>query len=196
MIFLQPFAITFVLLMSYVNAMASPIQGTVHVGVDRVLNLVINNKNFAIKSQSVAVAQDLSRVGEGDLIVAEGYYSLASQIVYINSIDWVGLNRLLGHWRTDDWKVIEFKNYTQLYLYNTSLSNVKEFSPTVTESTRHDIQYRVTPGTGNYWSLLLSGDRHVYIGELLLFDKTIALRIYDDSGKFLKQLNLSRVYTE
>lgn len=122
------------------------------------------------------------------------------------SINYIGLNLLLGTWHDDDGVCYEFQNFTTLLIYNlnstkdSSINSAKgsargacDTGLNSNSSTVRKMNYFVNPDD-NDWFLLISDKSAQYVAELInKNDKTIQLNLFDEqTGAILSKVILRR----
>lgn len=178
----------------YFSAQASPIYGLLSVANDKLM-LIQENQRFEIASASIDVDRDLARLSSGDFVALEGFYNISQKKIIVNSVDWVGLKKVLGHWKTADKKIIEFRDYTTLMLHNYLRDGfpVKHSVKPRTRDQSIEMNYRMAPGVGSSWTLFISDGKKLHMGRMNLAGANISIGFFDiETGKIIKTLKLSR----
>lgn len=112
------------------------------------------------------VNNTLKRLGNGDSIVGTATFDSSGRWVKIESIDFVGLRRLIGLWNTTNTTgLMNFRSYQDL---NVIMLAQGEGPGLVT--TKKEFKYTVTPATGDDWVLFLSDARETQMGLMDLKD--------------------------
>lgn len=142
--------------------------------------------NSSIRPPALPVEADLNTLGSllslrsGDFVVATGDMidrdgRPGAEAVLIQGIESVGLQNLIGSWRTARWDVIRFEDFSRASLYShtqrrdTHTSSVR---PTGLAKLK-ELRYTLAPERANGYSIFLveSGSRTpgpVYVGRLEL----------------------------
>ena len=111
-----------------------------------------------------------------------GRVDTTSKNIYLGGVDSIGLDRLIGVWKSDSNDTYSFTNFSSLELsYNPDSLSVpppKKF------------RYRITPNNNGQWSILFIGD-DIHIGTLIVDHQTSTLQLYDqETGQLLKVIRL------
>jgi hypothetical protein len=172
---------------------ASPIFGFVEITENRYL-LHQEAETFEIQSTSLEVTNTLQRLRTGDYLAFEGYISPAQRKAIIQSIDWVGLQRLIGYWRTSDKKLVEFSSFTNMKFHQGNPNEIFIDHRPRYEGNSLNVNYRVAPSVGTSWSFFLSNQGNVKVGKLVLFDRAMAISFFDNqTGRITKTVTLQKV---
>lgn len=188
-------AVTFV---TSAAVQASPIFGFVEVIGHRYM-LHQDAETFEIQSANNEVTKTLNRLRTGDYLAFEGYISPAQRKAVIQSMDWVGLQRLLGFWKTRDKKIIEVSSFTTMKFHQGNPTEIfyRERKPHY-EGKGVNVSYRVAPSVGSSWSLFIANQGSYKLGRMLLSDKELTISFFDsETGKVTKTITLQKVsYTK
>lgn len=137
---------------------------------------------FTLNSPSTSTLIQIGRLEDGDLVSAGGVLDYTSRVALINSIEYVGLKKLLGRWYTSD-RIFEFSSFTDLHLYKPNPPNVTNF------------RYSTAPSSGNDWTLFLSDTNNKRtVLATIRFSKTAAtLKLIDsETGGIAETIRLTR----
>lgn len=157
-------------------------------------NYYFNAANSTDSYQIVPLTQEvyksLSRLSTGDAITGNGVLDLVHHSIALETVDFVGLRRLLGPWITED-GVMTFRDFYNM-TYRALNGRVTEF------------HYSISPSEGNEWMLFLSDSTHTILATLE-FDSEFGLKpsnadkkhalmkIFESrSGRVLRTLKLER----
>ncbi len=176
-------------------ANASPIFGYIQVTNEGILLRQEAGAVFEIQSANIDVSSGLARLRSGDFIAFEGYISPAQRKAVIQSIDWVGLQRLLGFWKTSDRKLVEFASFTALKFHQGKPTDVfyRPKKPRYNENVP-TLSYRIAPSVGSTWSIFLSNQGSGKLGRLVLLDHTMTINFFDsETGRVIKTITLQKV---
>ena len=176
------------------NAEASPIYGVLKVS-DEKLYIVQEKQSFEITSASIEVDRDLARLSSGDYVALEGYYNVSHRRIFVNSVDWVGLKKILGFWTTADSRIVEFKDFTTLMLrnYERGAFPILQAHPTRVNTEVIQMDYRLAPGVGSSWTLFLSDGKKLHMGRMNLSGHNLSITFFNiETGKIIKTLKLLR----
>lgn len=113
------------------------------------------------------VNNTLKRLGNGDSIVGTATFDGSGRWVKIESIDFVGLRRLIGLWNTTNTTgLMNFRSYQDL---NVIMLGPQGDGPGLV-TTKKEFKYTITPAIGDDWVLFLSDDRETQMGLMDLKD--------------------------
>lgn len=146
--------------------------------------------SYRIVSSNREIEEDLLRMQVGDYVVAQGYTHKES--VVLQSIELVGLRKLLGVWGTSDWnpKVYNFESFSKLIVQNDAF-----FSSPMNENGQA-FSYHITPSFGESWTVFLYSEvtGASYSGTLVIHERQIKLNFVDRvSGMVVHRLKLKRL---
>lgn len=184
-------SVTFV---TSIAAHASPIFGFVEVADHKYL-LHQDAESFEIQSANNEVSATLNHLRTGDYLAFEGYISPAQRKAVIQSIDWVGLQRLLGFWKTSDRKLIEISSFTSMKFHQGNPTEVffTGRRPRY-ETTSVNVSYRVAPSVGTSWSIFIANQGKYKLGRMLLDGKDMTINFFDsETGRVTKTVSLQKV---
>jgi hypothetical protein len=132
----------------------------------------------------------LDRLSPGDLINGHGTIDPVHRTMILESIDFVGLRRLLGPWVATD-GFLNFKNFQTMEV-KTLRGDVSEF------------RYSISPADDGEWAVFLSDANRTILATLSFENGTISgtgpaqthracLKIFEaESGRVLRTLKLER----
>ncbi len=140
-----------------------------------------------IQSTDFKTQTTLQNLQNGDLIRATVSPSETPGVLLVESIDFVGLNRLLGRWLTrppvSTQAIVDFHDF----------SNMTIFLP----GSETHFQYAITPKNASSWRLFITDQSTVQLGELLIRDKTIEIHFFDPrTGQVQKRFFLEKIQSE
>lgn len=161
---------------------------------DSVYYLVESNSNqkYLIKFFTQDSQEQISKLDKNDYVSFEGQINADTQEVSINSINFVGLHKLIGTWTADDQYCYIFKNFNELLVYEHKLGT--RCSSYQSQSDIKYLTYTVNPSSSN-WFALFSDDLTSYGGDLIIKSKKrIELTIYDsNTGGLVKLVKLVKI---
>jgi len=145
--------------------------------------LVISPINPEIKLQ-------LSKLKSGDFLSIEGVMDDKQSVLYVNSVNYVGLKDLIGNWVGDDEYCYQFIDFYVMSIYNKNDKNKCDFA---INSLAREFSYFINPAYPD-WSALLSDNDSSYLMDLTLDSKNSAqLSLYDSqSGDIIRQIRIRR----
>lgn len=132
----------------------------------------------------------ISRLKSGDFLSFDGYIDQANMILYVISVNYVGLKDLIGNWVGDDDYCYKFKNFNSLTIFNKADNKKCDYS---VNFIARDFSYIINASDLD-WSMLLSDNDESYLMDLTLNSKNSAqLSLYDShSGDILRQIRIRR----
>ena len=145
---------------------------------------------FVLSPMNKEIQSQVSRLKSGDFLSFEGYIDQENTILYVISVNYVGLKDLIGNWVGDDEYCYKFKNFNTLSIFSKADNKKCDFS--VNFLTR-EFSYFTNASDLN-WSVLLSDNDDSYLMDLTLNSKNSAeLSLYDSrSGDILRHIRLRR----
>lgn len=196
------------------TAHAAPVRGFLVVQPDLVrIRLLSPDSHETPKTESIPVAADLGtlsallKLHSGDFIIAIGEMidqdgQPGTEAVLIQGIESVGLQNLIGSWRTRRGDVLHFEDFSRASLYS---MNHPRSASTLTPFKK--LRYTLAPESGNGYSIFLveSGmetRRSVYVGRIELSStistpttrRAFKLDILDpSSGQIAETFNFKRL---
>ncbi|WP_291516213.1 hypothetical protein [Bdellovibrio sp. ArHS] len=171
-----------------------PIGGTVYrdsTGVYLSVNTDQKCKVFTVETKSEDAAMSVRKLSTGDTLTASGLLDTETCIASIESVDYVGLKKLLGYWYTQE-GIITVSDFNSLSFYPI---NMKDFQNGKDLSQIDPITYRysLTPSDGKEWVLFLSDSTSTLFATIFFNKNNATMRIYDsENGDIVKTLRLSK----
>ncbi len=139
-----------------------------------------------ISTVTPQLQNNLSRLKDGDFIVARGTIGADQKTVQIQSIENLGLAALVGSWITERSEVYEFRDFSQLTLYVPAADG---HSPAVKAG---DFNYAVTPDQGARYSIFVSNNLSVTLGSIEFRRSRLKLTVLDpQTGQVSSEMILS-----
>jgi len=116
----------------------------------------VSGNRISVKAGDTITRSALDKLMTNDYIICTGIYH--GDQFYINSIQSVGIQRLLGKWISQVNDTYDFFSFSQLTLTpnNNSLSDREPRSFT----------YRITPSDNGQWSILFMNGHNVQVGNI------------------------------
>lgn len=140
---------------------------------------------YQLETYNSNVRYDLTRLRQGDYLVARGNVDEISKRVTIEAIESLGLRELIGTWSSTRLEVYEFQDFTRLNLY-------------VPNQARDSIEiagkynYAVAPDHGDRYSIFLSDNRSVLVGTFEFKNQRLQLTVLDPkTGRVSQNISLS-----
>jgi hypothetical protein len=178
---------------SAVALSAQPISGSIAVFAK---SMYLNAQNepctrYEITSKKESALAALIKLSNGDVITATGIKDPASCKVIIESVDFVGLKRLLGLWYSKD-GVLAVQDFNLMRYYPAGLPALIESSNP--DAAPVDYKYRMVPSEGKEWVLFLSNTFSTTFATIQFSTKgTATMKTYDsESGNITKTMVLTR----
>lgn len=181
-----------ILISGSVALSARPISGTVERDISGTyLRADSACVRYLVISTNSDTELSLRKLSTGDTLTASGKLSADNCTASIESIDFVGLKKMLGYWHSSD-GLISVQDFTSLSYYPI---NLKDFQNGRTYAEVQPVNYRysITPTSGKEWVLFLS-DRNSTTFATIRFSKSRAtMRIYDsENGNITRTLRLNK----
>ena len=184
------FALVFIVAGTARPACASTsLRGFIHLANGQVaVALKTSPDAYKVSSSRPDILKSLATLHDGDYVITTGDLDAATHTLDVEAIESVGLQALLGIWRTQAWQVFEFRDFNRLNLYSSTqsppsslgLEKLREFS------------YVLAPDSKNGFSILLSDDKAVHVGSLVLTDSSVHIQLFDsNTGAVAQDISLS-----
>jgi hypothetical protein len=144
---------------------------------------------YKVNPLTLDVTDSLKRLENGDFIMGNGTLDTINKKIGIESVDYVGLRKLLGPWVGaagtlvfKDFSTLGFTPYFRDYKLNARHpSYQKEF------------RYSMSPSDGNEWALFMSDDKSTSFATVEFKNKKVIMKIFEsESGKVVRTLKLER----
>lgn len=171
------------------SALAGAFEGHVVIR-DSVAHLVMNSaptELWRIEGLSEQVTSQVKGLQEGDLLSATGELHLANKTAYVETVDFVGLKRILGHWESKDGYRIFFKDF------RSAIVEQKQPLPwNPDEEKTVNLVYAILPLKESNWSLFMSNRKTVRVGTLTVNETNLSIQLVDQrTGKITEDISLS-----
>ncbi|WP_413574645.1 hypothetical protein ACLVWU_10485 [Bdellovibrio sp. HCB290] len=182
---------------SAVVASAQTVGGTVALkGQQMFLKTDDPCNNYLVASNNETALNALIKLAPGDVITATGKKNPAHCTVAIESVEYVGLRRLLGNWYSSE-AVINVQDFNSMKFY--AAQKISENGNTVYKyisQTPIEYSYSLIPSAGNEWVMFLSDSKSTTFGTIQFHRGSAVLKIYrSDTGALNKTLILYRMTT-
>ncbi|MCC7405378.1 MAG: hypothetical protein IT288_13350 [Bdellovibrionales bacterium] len=143
-------------------------------------------KEYLVYTRNTHVMNDLRALEAGDYLSAKGLFNYNNSQVEITAIEFVGLKKLLGLWRTGKWEIFDFKNFSNLDLYQPARTR------TLNTVELRNLRYTVAPLNGPTWSIYIVDSNSVDVGSLNVTGNSIQIQLFDpDTGAVARTINLT-----
>lgn len=134
-------------------------------------------KVYKLKAYTSSAEEVLSRLKNFDHIT--GSARLVDDTLLLESVEFVGLRRLIGYWQSPKVAVI-FENF----------HDVAFKMP----SSKSEYKYAVSPSEGNSWRVFFSDQSSVTLGSLTVSENKASIELYDpETGETSQQYDLKKV---
>jgi hypothetical protein len=186
-------ALMMTLVMS-VSANAITISGTIRNDGDRSPIYIATGSQTSFQADAKSdILALLHRLRTGDQITAQGSISSDGKKLVIDSVDRVGLQELLGAWRSSRWEIFEFRDFTSLNLYVPTV--VDEGSASLVRT--HSLKYVITPEQNDRYSIFMSDNMNVRMGFLEVTANKLTLTVTDPkTGQVSENISLSPTHLQ
>jgi hypothetical protein len=182
-----------VLATAWTDAAAETVRGIVNTNASTgEMLLTIRGRSGALKivPSSPAINLELIKLKDGDLLVGSGSLLSSVNAFQLDAIESVGLQELLGRWKTTGSEVFEFQDFSRLTLYELR-SNFFAGSR-VSLSKKRDYSYVLAPERSGNFSIFLSDDQNVHVGTLELASGKVVITVFDqNTGAVAESITLS-----
>lgn len=124
---------------------------------------------------------------------AQPVQSNKSQLI-VDSINFVGLNRLLGYWKDESGLCYLFYTYTSMKTYfPTSKAPCSNLSfQKIYKENYNTFNYFISPDE-DLWNMAISNDSTQYVAELIFANQdNLFVTVYDERGSLISKLVLKR----
>jgi hypothetical protein len=158
------------------------------------LTSVTGCKRFAVSSTDNDVNQNLKKMDAGDLITATGTLDTDKCTADVNSIDYVGLKKMLGVWYSDE-GLFTVTDYSNLSYYPLSSKDLPPSNNTTDFQKLQPInyQYSMTPSDGAEWVIFLTDKTQTSLATIKVSAFAATMKIFDSqNGNVLKTLYLQK----
>ncbi len=134
-------------------------------------------KTFKLKAYTERAKQTLSQLKNLDGISGTG--SVIGDSVLLDSIEFVGLRRLIGYWQTSN-TVVNFLDFSHVNFQLSSLTST--------------YKYAVSPFSDGSWRVFFSDKQSVVLGSLTVSENSASIDLFDpETGETTKHLELKKV---
>ncbi len=175
---------------------AQPVSGIIiRKGQDILLQSNDSCSYYRIETKNPDAQASLDKLSPGDSLTASGLFDKTACIAVVDSVDYVGLKRLLGLWISKE-GLISVHDFNTLSFYPESKTDLKRvFEKPDDFSVGKSVQYKysVTPSDGKEWVVFLSDDESTTFATIQFSKDLAIMKLYDsDNGNVTKTLILSR----
>jgi hypothetical protein len=144
---------------------------------------------YKIKPLTQDVKDNLSRLENGDFIAGNGTLDTTNKKLSIESVDYVGLNKILGPWIGTEGTML-FKDFSTMR-FTPRFRDINMDSRLT--NYQKEFRYSITPSDGNEWGLFLSDDKSTTFATVEFTKNKVIMKIFEsESGKIVRTLKLER----
>lgn len=146
---------------------------------------------YLIKPQNAETAQTMVKLRSGDQLRASGNLSANTCEATLHSIDFVGLQSLLGYWKSDD-GMYSIRNFSMLQFFPEGSEEIVngKYHDSIIPVTYH---YSIVPAMGKDWVVFLSDNQDTQFATIRLNKNSATLKIFDsETGNMVSQKHLSK----
>jgi hypothetical protein len=148
---------------------------------------------YQIDSSSPEVIESLTKLSTGDTLSGTGTIPYKSNKIILETIDYVGLRRMLGKWISND-GLLQVKNFSEMKFYPHTVPGAS------TNQTRIGLsevpttyQYSVTPAEGKAWVMFLSDSNKTVFATIQIHGANATLKTFDpETGAMTRTLRLTK----
>ncbi|MDG0818237.1 hypothetical protein [Bdellovibrio svalbardensis] len=188
------FVLTFV--SSTLAVAVQPVSGTIErKGQDILLQSNDACSYYRIETKNSDAQAALEKLSPGDSLTASGLIDKVACVAVVESVDYVGLKRMLGTWLSKE-GLIAVHDFNTLFFYPQTKTDFKRVFEkpadfTIGKSIRY--KYSVTPSEGKEWVMFLSDAKSTTFATIQFSKEVAIMKLYDsDSGAVTKTLILTR----
>ena len=143
-------------------------------------------RTYRLISNRNEVQRVLVRLNTDDAVVGSADVDAGRGLVQMQTLDFVGLRRLVGYWTSVSNSVVNFKNYSDMNVYSVGNAGGGRISK--------QFKYTLAPSNGNDWAFFLADSSKTQVGLLDLRDQQATLRLFDpDTGDVTQVLRLQKL---
>ncbi len=144
-------------------------------------------KTYSLNASTALISSYINKLSDGDFLSVEGFRDEKQTVLTVSSVNYIGLNVLLGSWLGDDLYCYNFTSFTEFSVSYRGAS--KKCSPVGAPNYTYLIN-----ATSNSWVMLLAGDRGSYVGDLIINNsKDLQIQLYDsETGDILRTIHLRK----
>lgn len=150
-------------------------------------------QRIKISSRDAGIIKDIQKLRTGDYISGKGEYDASLQVVSLVTLEFVGLQKLLGRWENHESDIFDFKNFSQLDLYLAAPTE----DPSLAIQPSRRLRYTVVPDPGSGWSILMvdsfagNASHSIEVGNLSLYRGKLQIDIFDaKTGQIKRTIHL------
>lgn len=146
---------------------------------------------FHIVPANSEADKSVSRLSEGDMLSGTGVYNHKSCEVMVESVEYVGLKKMLGYWHSKN-NFITVKDFSTISFYPINLNDLNNQNP-IRTGDPINYSYSITPSNGNEWVMFLSDSRGTTFATIEFNRNNAVMKLFDsDTGILTRVLHLSK----
>lgn len=146
---------------------------------------------YLVISKNSDTELSLRKLSTGDTLTASGLLDPDSCTAVVESIDFVGLKKMLGYWHSSD-GLISVRDFNSLSFYPISMKDFQN-GQTYAEIQPVTYRYSMTPTSGKEWVLFLSDSSSTTFATIRFNKSRATMRIYDsETGNITRTMHLSK----
>lgn len=170
---------------------AEPIIGKLrNHGPERALELVLVKSSRIVTVEArPEIESYLRHLTTGDSISANGRVSNDGTRAFIESLDRVGMQELLGAWRSTSREIFEFQTYDKLNVYIPTVT----YDGAVSLAQTRSLKYVLTPEKDNRFSIFMTDQKGVVrLAFIRIENRKLEMTLTDfDTGQPKEKISLS-----
>lgn len=144
---------------------------------------------YKITALTPDVQDSLDRLENGDFIAGNGSLDTTNKKLSIESVDYVGLRKLLGPWIGSEGTMV-FKDFTTMR-FTPRFRDINMDSRLT--NYQKEFRYSITPSDNNEWGLFLSDENNTTFATVEFTKNKVIMKIFEsESGKIVRTLKLER----
>lgn len=178
---LASFSLFTLLMILGLSSQAASLQGLVFIsGNQYFFSDADTHTSYLLKPTNKEAQEALGKLKSLDTFSGRGIFG-PGNTVYLESVDFVSLRRLLGVWR-DPSVVVNFVDYSRVNFYIKGDRHTDEYS------------YAVAPAEGDNWRIFFSDQASVVLGSLTINRLKAQIELYDsNTGEVSKRFSLQKI---
>ena len=160
------------------SASAETIKGRIK-KIDNTFLLVTKNQiAYTLDFTNEVSELQIKRLNTGDFAsVTANFSSISPSLIYVTSVDYVGLNMLTGTWFSDSGLCYEFTTFTRMYVYGPN--EIGNCVRTIDPMDYGKYTYFINPDV-DAWNMLISSNNSEYVGTLtIITNDNIEIELFD-----------------
>lgn len=147
--------------------------------IDNTYLLVTKNQiAYTLDFSNAVSEQQIKRLNNGDFAsVSASFSGISASLIYVTSVDYVGLNMLTGIWMSDAGLCYEFATFTRLFVYGPDENGECIRSLDSDEYAKYT--YFINPDV-DAWNMLISSNNSEFVGNLnIISNNEITIELFD-----------------